>query len=210
MIKKYRFILVITAIITLLPIVAGLFLWDELPDTLATHFDENGEPNGYSSKTFTVFGLPLLLLGLHLLCFFVTMFSPKVENISGKAFGIVLWVCPLISVICCAASFSEALGWNLPFVEILIVFMGILFIALGNYMPKCKQNYVFGIRLPWTIADEEVWNKTHRFAGFLWTVGGVVVLATAVLKSFVLFISVTLFIAVVPSVYSFVLYRRKH
>ena len=210
MIKKYRLILIITAIITLLPVVAGLFLWKELPDTLATHFGANGEPDGYSSKAFAVFGLPSIMLGMHLLCFFVTMFSPKVENIPGKAFGIVLWVCPLISVICCTASFSEALGWNLPFIEILIVFMGVLFIVLGNYMPKCKKNYVFGIRLPWTIEDEDVWNKTHRFAGFLWTVGGVVVLATAFLKSFVLFISIVLVMSVVPTVYSFVLYRKKH
>ena len=210
MIKKYRVMLIITAIITLLPVVAGSFLWNELPDTLATHFGANGEPDGYSSKAFTVFGLPSIMLGVHLLCFFVTIFSPKVENISGKAFGIVLWVCPIISVICCTASFSVALGWNLPFIEILIIFMGILFIALGNYMPKCKQNYVFGIRLPWTIADEEVWNKTHRLAGFLWTVGGVAILATAFLKNFVLFISITMIVAVVPSVYAFLLYRKRH
>ncbi len=210
MIKKYKIILVITAIIILLPTLAGVLLWKELPNELATHFDANGVPNGYSSKAFTVFGLPLIMIGLHFLCFFATSFDPKVKNIHDKAFGIVLWVCPVVSVVCGSAAYSEALGWNLPFVEILIVLMGILFIALGNYMPKCKQNYTFGIKLPWTIADEEVWNKTHRLAGFLWTVAGVVVLATAFLKSFVLFISITVVVVVVPSVYAFVLYRKIH
>ena len=76
-------------------------------------------------------------------------------------------------------------------------------------MPKCKQNYTMGIKLPWTLADEEVWNKTHRLAGFLWTMGGIIIVATAFLNSIVLFFSVTALLVIIPTVYAFVIYKNK-
>ena len=209
MIKKNRLMIIISAVIILLPIVAGLILWNSLPDKMATHFDSDGNANGYSDKWFAVIGLPGIVLALHLICIFATALDPKRRNIHDKAFGIVMWVCPTVSIICSLATYSYALGWNIPFVTVIIVFMGILFAVLGNYLPKCKQNYTFGIKVPWTLSDEEVWNKTHRFAGFLWTAGGIVIVATAFLKSFVLFIGITAAIAVVPIVYSLVIYKRK-
>lgn len=210
MLKKYKILLIITSVIILLPAVAGLIMWNDLPDSMATHFGINGNADGYSSKAFAVIGLPLIILGLHLLCFFITRLDPKKRNIHDKAMVLVLWVCPSVSVICSLATYSHALDIPIPFVTIIIVFMGILFAVIGNYLPKCKQNYTVGIKVPWTLADEEIWNKTHRFAGFLWIIGGILILATAFLQSFVIFISITMLMVIVPFVYSIVIYKKKN
>ena len=84
MIKKNLKTMILTSIIILAPIVAGLILWDKLPAELATHFGENGEPNGWSSKEFTVFGMPLFLLAVHWFCVAFTGVDPKNKNISDK------------------------------------------------------------------------------------------------------------------------------
>ena len=90
-------------------------------------------------------------------------------------------------------------------------FLGVVFILTGNYMPKCKQNYTIGIKVVWTLNDEENWYRTHRFAGRLWVIGGVVVLVTVLLpmESFLyaLFPLVTI-MALAPILYSY-LYDRK-
>ena len=210
MLKKYKIILIITSVIILLPAAAGLIMWNDLPELLATHFDAKGNADGYSHKAFAVAGLPLIILGLHLLCFFITRLDPKKRNIHDKAMVLVLWVCPSVSVICSLATYSHALDIPIPFVTIIIVFMGILFAVIGNYLPKCKQNYTVGIKVPWTLADEEIWNKTHRFAGFLWIIGGILIFATAFLQSFVIFISITMLMVIVPFVYSIVIYKKKN
>ena len=86
--------------------------------------------------------------------------------------------------------------------------MGALFVVIGNYLPKCKQSYTVGIKIPWTLNDEENWNKTHRLAGFLWVIGGVVIMATAFLGTFWLFFVVLIPMVIVPFVYSYSLYKK--
>ena len=87
--KKYKTTIIITTLITLLPIVIGLFLWNKLPDTLATHWGSDGTANGWSSKTFSVFGMPLILTAIHVLCLFVTLNDPKKKNIHKKPMALI-------------------------------------------------------------------------------------------------------------------------
>ena len=96
MMKKYKKRIIISSVITLLPILAGLILWNRLPDTIATHFGNDNVANGWSSKPFVVFAMPLLLLGLHLFILFVTMNDPKRKNISEKMFGFLIWFVPVL------------------------------------------------------------------------------------------------------------------
>jgi uncharacterized membrane protein len=106
--------------------------------------------------------------------------------------------------------YATALGHKVSVEIIMPLFMGALFVIIGNYMPKCKQSYTMGIKLPWTLDDEENWNKTHRMAGFLWVTGGVVIMATAITGA--LWISFVLFVPMVavPVVYSYLLYKNKN
>ena len=78
--------------------------------------------------------------------------------------------------------------------------IGVLFMIIGNYLPKCKQNYTMGIKLPWTLDDEENWNRTHRFAGFLWVAGGVVIAINAFLKWEWLFLVVVFAMVLIPTI----------
>lgn len=208
MIKQNKGKLILTSIAILIPVAIGLFLWNDLPDTIATHWGFNGQPDGYSSKVFAVLGLPLLLLAVHWFCVLATKLDPKHKDINPKMFSIVLWICPAISIVMNTMVYLIALGKEIRFVSGVIIFMGLLFIIIGNYLPKCRQSYTMGIKLPWTLENEENWNKTHRMAGVLWVIGGIVILATAIFESYIIFFSVVALMVVLPTIYSYVYYKK--
>ncbi len=209
MLKKYKGTIIFTSVIILLPVIAGLLLWDRLPAEIATHFDANNQPDGYSSKAFAVFGLPLIMLVLHLLCLSATNSDPKKQNISEKAVAVVLWIIPVISLIVMSMTYAYALGSKIKIGFIVILALGVIFILLGNYMPKTKQNYTFGLRIPWTLNDEENWTRTHRFAGRLTVLCGAVMCATAIFENPWIFFSSVFVMAFAPIIYSYKLYRDK-
>lgn len=210
MLKKYLKTIIITSVITILPVFAGLIMWDRLPDKLPTHWNFSGEIDGWSSKPFAVFGLPSIMLGLHLLCAFGTSFDPKTRNFNKKVMGIVLWVCPVLSLLCMTATYAAALGYDVRVEFIIPLFMGVIFLIIGNYLPKCKQNYTIGIKIPWTLNDEENWSKTHRFAGLVWTACALVVIIGAFFKKavvFTTFVPIAVMV-IVPMIYSYIYYRK--
>lgn len=208
MIKKNLPKLIITSLITLIPIVIGLILWDKLPDQVPMHWNAQGEVDGYGTKFQAVFLMPLVLVAFHWICVLGTSLDPKKQNINDKIFTLVLWIIPVISLLCNSMVFVTALGHKVSVEIIMPLFMGALFVIIGNYMPKCKQSYTVGIKLPWTLDNEENWNKTHRLAGFLWVIGGVIIMATAFLGAFWLFFIVLIPMVIVPFVYSYLLYKK--
>ena len=195
--------------ITLFPIVVGLILWDKLPDQVPLHWNAQGEVDGYGTKFQAVFLMPLVLVAAHWICFLGTTLDPKKQNISDKTFTLVLWIIPVISLLCNSMVFATALGHKVSVEIIMPLFMGALFVVIGNYFPKCKQSYTMGIKLPWTLNDEENWNKTHRMAGFLWVIGGVIIMATAFLGVFWRFFVVLILMVIIPTVYSYLLYKKR-
>ena len=208
MLKQYKRSLVVTTLITLLPILVGVLLWNQLPQQMATHFDWRGEANGWSGRAFTVFGLPCMLAGFHLLCAVGTAADPRRRNISSKLFHLLLWICPLCSWFCSVATYAYALGVNLDISLLTVGFMTVLFVVVGNYLPKCRQNYTMGIKLPWTLADEENWNHTHRFAGWLWTLCGVLMFPVYLLGWKIGILVLFAIMVLLPVGYSYLYYRR--
>lgn len=208
MIKKNLPKLIITSLIILIPIVIGLILWDKLPDQVPVHWNMSGEVDDYATKTQAVFAMPLVLVAFQWICVLGTSLDPKKQNINDKMFTLVLWIIPIISLLCNSMVYATALGHKVSVEIIMPLFMGALFIIIGNYLPKCKQSYTMGIKLPWTLDDEENWNKTHRMAGFLWVIGGIIVMATAFLGAFWLFFVVLIPMVIVPTVYSYLLYKK--
>jgi len=208
MIKKNLKTMIITSIIILAPIVVGLILWDQLPAELATHFGENGEPNGWSSKEFAVFGMPLFLLAVHWFCAFFTGVDPKKENISNKMMTLVLWICPVVAIFGCGSTYMYALDDSINTTIMGVLLVGCMFLVVGNYMPKMKQSYTLGIKLPWTLNSEENWNRTHRLAGGLWMIAGVCVIIGGFAEVFWVVFVALLVAVLVPTVYSYMLYKK--
>lgn len=212
MIKKNKGKIILTSIIILLPILIGLVLWGELPDKMPTHWNAEGVVDGWSSKGFAVFGLPLFLLAVHWVCLLATNADPKKQNHTDKILGIVLWICPIVSLMMLVLVYGTALGMEFKVDKIMLILMGLMFIIIGNYLPKCKQNYTIGIKVPWALNDEENWNKTHRMGGKLWVITGIVTMLCMFLPANIMVVVflVILFMAVmVPTVYSYILHRNK-
>lgn len=207
MMKKYKKQLILSSIVTLLPILIGLFLWNRLPDTIATHFDSDNVANGWSSKPFVVFGLPLILLGIHLFCLFTTMNDPKKKNISEKMFRFIMWFVPVLSVFILSFTYCYALGMNVNIGMGVNIIVSIVFLVIGNYLPKCKQNYTTGIKIPWTLNSTENWNRTNRLAGWLFMAGGILFFLNVFLQWSGMFL-IIIGIALLPIIYSFILYKK--
>ncbi len=208
MIKKNWKTLLITSIIILLPIVAGLILWNRLPEQVPMHWGPSGEVDGWGSKGLFVFGMPAIMLAVHWLCVLITGADAKKKNHSIKMVTLVLWIIPVIEIMLAIVTYMTALGYGVRVEIIVPAFMGLLMVVLGNYLPKCKQNYTIGIKIPWTLNSEENWNKTHRLAGWVWTICGLLITATAFTGLFWLPLVVFLPMILIPLIYSYSLYRK--
>ena len=208
MIKKNLKTLIITSIVILLPILAGVLLWNQLPDPMPSHWNASGEIDGWSSKPFAIFGLPLILLAAQWLCMLGTAADPKKNNHPEKIMHLVLWIIPVLSVVMHTFVYLIALGYGVRMEMVMPVLIGVIFTIIGNYMPKCKQNYTIGIKIPWTLDNEENWNKTHRFAGFLWTACGILIMLTGFIGGIWVFLPITFLMVLAPIIYSYILHKK--
>ena len=201
--------MIISVLLCLLPILWGVFLWNKLPDQIATHFDFNGAPNGYSSKISTILGMPCLLALVNAFVLFFVRIDPKATAQPPIMQKILLCIVPVITNFIMPAILFNAIGINIPISTIIVVLVGVLFILIGNYLPKCKLNYTMGIRLPWTLDDPENWNYTHRIAGFIWVIGGIAMVVNAFLQSQITTFIIIVLLVGLPTACSY-LYYRKH
>lgn len=210
MLRKNKNTLIITSILTVLPILIGLILWNKLPDEIATHYTMDGTPDGWSSKAFAVFVPTLICLAAHLICSLATAADPKAQNVTGKMLSLVYWICPCVSLLVGIAMYGEALGIGINAALIIKIFVGVMLVIAGNYLPKCRQNYTIGIKLPWTLASEENWNRTHRLAGWIWVPCGLFFIINAFLNigGLWLFLILLFMMVIIPTVYSAVIYKK--
>ena len=204
--KSYKKVISLSLIVTLLPILVGLLLWNRLPEQLPNHWNINGQIDGWMPKAYSVF----------LLLSFVTFADPKRRNIHRKPLLVVLWIIPVLSFFLNSAIYLVALGVRCDVPALILTLIGVLFIFIGNYLPKLRQNYTVGIKLPWTLADEDNWARTHRLGGKLFVACGLLTLVIAAISgligdtaSFIIFLVLTVISALVPSIYSYLLFHRK-
>ena len=211
MMKANKKTLIITSIVTMLPVLIGIICWNRLPEVMATHFGFNNEANGFSSKAFAVFGLPLILLAVLWVGAFVTAHDPKRQNISPKMFSLMLWIAPVISLVAATTIYPVNLGYELDIAFFSELLVGLMFIIIGNYLPKARQNYTIGIKIPWTLANEENWNRTHRLAGYLWMICGILMILISLTRFIPAewLVGIFLIMVLVPCIYSFWLHAEK-
>ncbi len=161
----------VTSLLCIAPIILGILLWDKLPDVMAIHFDINNQPDGFASKEFTVFGMPLLMVVLQTICCIINDTNAARHGERKKFEMITKWIIPIMSAILYVVTLGYSLGWNMDIRQIVYVIVGCVFLVTGNYLPKL--DYVKNYNV-----DTEKARKINRFIGFTTVIMGVLMLAS--------------------------------
>ncbi|MEO8354933.1 MAG: SdpI family protein [Chloroflexota bacterium] len=208
-----------TNIVVLLMILAativGVALWNQLPDPMASHWNVNDQVDGYMSKFWGVFMLPLITLGMWLLFIIIPNIDPLKANIAQFRGIFNLFITLIVAFMIYIHILS--LRWNLGYTDFgmsraMLPAMGILFIFIGYLFRSAKRNFFVGIRTPWTLSSDRVWDETHRLGSVLFMISGVLALVGALFGGTTAFWF--LFVPIMGStlitlVYSYVLYQRE-
>lgn len=190
----------------------GIYFYPQLPDIIPTHWWINGKPDAMGSKLFSLIMIPSIVLVMVILFPILSKMDPKKENYEKFAniweifqFAII-WFFAYIYFVIIYASLHPEINIS-PF---MISWIWILFIILGNYMGKIRQNYFVGIKLPWTLENEEVWNKTHRLSGKIFLIWWLFLLIDSYLLfyPFALLVTILVFILIIPIWYSYYIFKN--
>lgn len=209
--SQYRRHMVVSSVVVLLPALLGIIFWKELPEWMPIRWDASGNPDGYALRWIAVFVMPMVLLAVHWLCLFLTLRDPGNRQQNKKALGLVFWLMPLLSLVMGGLMYTLAMDHPFRMEQINVLVFGLLFVVMGNYLPKIRQNSTLGIRLPWTLRSEENWNKTHRFASRFWIAAGAAMLVSVPMSEKVMvpvMLAGLLLAAVVPTVYSYWYFKK--
>jgi len=197
------------------PTIVGIALWNRLPDLMASHWGANDEVNGYISKFWGVFLLPLITLGMFLLFLVVPSVDPLKANIAQFREVFNLFIMLIVAFM--VFLYFLTLRWNLGHTDFgmskaMLPAMGILFFFIGYMLRKAKRNFFIGIRTPWTLSSDRVWDETHRLGSILFMVSGVLAFIGSFfggpLAFWFLFVPL-MGSALVTVIYSYVLYQRE-
>ena len=215
--KKFTVIDIGLLLIWALPAIYLFYSYNLLPQEVPTHYDINGKVNGYSSKSNFI-GIELFLIALSAFTYFLVRFIPvfdpkkqaKYSDITyyKLAGGLVVFL-TAISLIIIYAALNN--GFRID--RFLLPIVSLLFVFIGNLMNSIKPNYFAGIRTPWTLESEDNWRATHRLAGRLWVIGGIILticlfFLPAGIKNTVFMVAIGTFV-VVPVTYSYYYFRIK-
>lgn len=202
-------------LLILLAIGLGFYFQANFPDIIPSHWNINGQVDGYSTRFFGAWFMPILLIVIYLLFLALPKLDPKHEhynNFSEAYHGIknlfVVFMFALYVLIGLAG-----LGYNLPIGDIIPVGVGLLFIGMGHFLKSVQQNWWMGVRTPWTMESPTVWKKTNELMAKLMMIGGILIAMCVVSSNNIfkisLFVVAILLIAIVPVVYSYFAYRAE-
>lgn len=204
---------IISIICLVMAFIASIYFYAHFPEMVATHWNVYGNPNGYSSRTFAAFFFPTLNLGIFLLLTFIPYIDPHRERYQefAKTYNIFKLLIILFLTIIYLLIGLKGIGYDISVRGVVPLLVGIMFMIIGNYMSKIKSNWFFGIRTPWTLSSEEVWNKTHRLGGRLFVLVGLVMLLGALFPAVIQFWSFIILLVIViliTIVYSYIVYKK--
>lgn len=210
----------VSAIVLLaIPTLIAAFLYPGLPETIPVHFNAEGKADQYNHKSSLWLYTGILTaigLGLYLLLRNIHKIDPKkTAHVSADTFKLLATVVVLfLSLINTSIILSMADTFkNFGIHKVVLPAVGLLISVMGYLMRDIKPNYFIGLRLPWTLEDEENWAATHRLTAQLWIPAGIIMaLAACILPfmtAFIITLSVTLVIVLIPSVYSYRFFKRK-
>jgi len=205
---------ILPLIIIAIAIISSFYFYANFPEQVPIHWNFKGEVDNYGSRGLAAFLFPGIILGTYLLFMAIPYIDPKKDRYTQ--FKKVYHLFKNILVLFMAAMYFitsfNALGYNISVAKWMPFMVGVLFIFIGNYMSKIKPNWFMGIRTPWTLSSEEVWNKTHRAGGKLFILGGIIIIIIPYLGErlgTILLIADVIMVSLGSIAYSYILFRKE-
>jgi uncharacterized membrane protein len=211
-----KMVLIYVLLLIGIPFIYATYLYPSLPEIIPTHFNIKGEADGFGGKDSIYLGpsiMGLTSLFTYFLLANIKKIDPKraeqIDDALFQKFGFftVLFLTTLSMVILYATTHQ-----SISIEKLLFPMMGLAFAGMGLYMPKIKQNYFAGFKLPWTLENEDNWNATHKIAGKVWLYGGIVQffagMAFSSVTSFVIFFIAMIVMVLVPTIYSYRMFKN--
>jgi len=211
---KTKQVLIWLLILCVAVVVVGLALSPQFPEQMAVHWNEKGEADGYGSRFMGIWFLPLITIGLSLLLVGIPQIDPLKKNIekfrSEYNLFILLFVVFFVYLQVITLLFN--LGWQFNLLALLTPAFGGFFYYIGVMMGKAKRNFFIGIRTPWTLSHDDVWNETHRVGALGFKISGVLTLLGVIFPEAAIWFMMVplLLVAFGAVVYSYFVYRKLH
>ena len=209
-----RLTISITLVLLAAFLVMSLAIWDLVPDPMASHWNINDQVDGHMSKFWGVFLLPFMAAGMFGVFLVLPLIDPLKANISQfrEAFNLFI----VLIILFFGYIWALTIAWNLGYTQFrmstaMLPAMGLLFMYVGYMLRKAKRNFFIGIRTPWTLSSDVVWDKTHQLGSVLFFISGALALVGSLFgRNAIWFVMVpllgsTLFLVV----YSYVLYQKE-
>ena len=201
-------------VIAALAVAISIWAYPSLPPRVATHWDLRGTPDGFSSRAWAVALFPIVIIAMTGLFNVLPKLDPRRENYAKflSSYWLIANAVIVFILVAHGMIITSGLGYSVRIDRLMPLGVGLLFAFLGNYLTRVEPNWFIGIRTPWTLSSDMVWRKTHRTAGWLMVLGGLVLASGAFLPGAMLlplFIVTIVVVAVIPIVQSYVLWKRE-
>jgi uncharacterized membrane protein len=189
-------------------------VFPRLPDQVPTHFNFQGEPDDWTARRFAAFAMPLFAALMTVMFNLLPKISPRRQNLDR--FNDTYWTIAnlVVAFMCVLHVFvlGRALGWPVDVTTATLLCVGIMFMVMGNVLPRTRSNWWMGIRTPWTMESENVWRATHRLAGKTFMLGGAITVIAALLpadlRPWVAMLALGI-AGFIPVIYSYLYWRRE-
>ncbi|MEP1151673.1 MAG: SdpI family protein [Balneola sp.] len=206
--KEWYIILVLAA-----PFIASIYLWNDMPDIVPTHFNAQGEADDYGPKWINAFLLPGIAVLTYLFLLIIPAIDPKkrIER-TQKPITAIRVIISIFLVGIYTIVMMKTFNVDAKIDQFVFVGVGLLIVVVGNYMNSIKPNYFIGLRTPWTLENPEVWKRTHRFSSKLWIIGGSFMIISTFIPSLrgslYVIVGLVAILAIVPFAYSYVIFNK--
>ncbi|CAG0996951.1 Immunity protein SdpI [Flavobacteriales bacterium] len=199
--------------IVLLSFAIGIYVFPQMPEKIASHWNAQGEVNGYMSKFWGIFLMPFISVGLFLLFMIIPRIDPRKSNIEKfrKYYdNFILLIFVFLFYIYLLTIFWN-MGFRFNMITLLSPAFAILFYYSGVLIENAKMNWFIGFRTPWTLSSEKVWDKTHKIGGRLFKIAGIIAIGGILFQNYaIFFIIVPILLAAIYSVvFSYIEYQKE-